>query len=264
MNVEILPNQIFEICTAKPLAQLAFDYDELEPTVAHDARALAEQVHAFHRRTAAGMLDIGRDLAAMKERLGHGNFGIWLKAEFGDQERSMQRYMAAALAFPGESDTLSVLPISTVHVLAAKTTPEPIRANIVERLKRGETLQPKIIGDMVSYARWMIKDAEREASIAEKQRKDRARRAAREKIDHERRRADYAAEREREEAARQAAGALIVETMPPEAVDRLLELLAAGFYGSLTHEIHRARLVDFEQVVRDGVEEALSDQETTP
>jgi hypothetical protein len=46
--------------------------------------------------TASREIRIGRELLAMKVRLGRGHFGPWLAAEFGWSDRQARRYMSAA------------------------------------------------------------------------------------------------------------------------------------------------------------------------
>ena len=71
-----------------------FDYGALSVGHADAAQAAASRIK---QRTAAAILDTGRDLIDVKGLLDHGQFGLWLRAEFGMTGRTAQNYMRAAL-----------------------------------------------------------------------------------------------------------------------------------------------------------------------
>jgi hypothetical protein len=130
-----------------------FDYGGLAPEVAAEARAVADRVRASHQRTVIAIIEMGRDLLAVKARLGHGRFGQWLEAEFGGVARTAQNYMRAAQSFADNSEIVSHLPPATVYALAAPSTPGEVRTEIVARLSAGERLHPDVIGDAVRRGR---------------------------------------------------------------------------------------------------------------
>ena len=73
-----------------------FNYAGLSAEIAVEARAAAARIKA---RMHAAVINVGADLTLIKDRLPHGEFGKWLKAEFNLTERTTQNYMnAAALA----------------------------------------------------------------------------------------------------------------------------------------------------------------------
>ena len=130
-----------------------FDYASLAPDLAEDARAVAQRVRAGHVRTMQTILEMGRELSGLKVRLGHGRFGPWLEAEFGAVARTAQNYMLAADRFGSTPEIISLLPPATVYALAAPSTPEPVRAEVVRRLTQGERLLPAEVGAMVRAGR---------------------------------------------------------------------------------------------------------------
>ena len=131
----------------------AFDYSSLAPDLADDARAVAQRVRAGHVRTMQTILEMGRELSGLKVRLGHGSFGRWLEAEFGAVARTAQNYMSAAERFGSTPELISLLPPATVYALAAPSTPEPVRTEVVRRLAQGERLLPAEVGAMVRAGR---------------------------------------------------------------------------------------------------------------
>lgn len=136
-----------------------YDYSGLSPEVAAEARAVAERVRAAHQRTVVAILEMGRDLLAVKARLGHGRFGQWLDAEFGGVARTAQNYMRAAQTFADKSEIVSHLPPATVYALAAPSTPGEVRSAIVARLRAGERIHPDAITEAVRRARQKLREA---------------------------------------------------------------------------------------------------------
>ena len=143
---------------ATPVVEV-FDYQSLRPEVAAEARAVAARVRASHQRTVIAILEMGRDLLAVKASLGHGRFGQWLEAEFGGVARTAQNYMRAAQSFADKSELVSHLPPATVYALAAPSTPGEVRGEIVERLRAGERLHPDAISDALKQARLRMRAA---------------------------------------------------------------------------------------------------------
>lgn len=151
-------------------AVTSFSYTTLEPVIARSARALAEQMRGFERRTTETAIEIGRELIALKAALGHGHFGAWLAAEFPAGERTARNFMSAAEAFGAKSACVSDLPASTVYRLAAPATPEAFRTEIVQRLEAGEQLDRHVVDKLT-------REAQRDAARARREKQRKASRA---------------------------------------------------------------------------------------
>ena len=117
--------------TARP----AF-YDAIEPDLANSLREQAERIRERARKTTANVIEIGRDLLAVKENIRHGLFGPWLKAEFGWDERTARRYMTLASAFADKTDIVSDLPQGMLLKLAPPSR-TALRAEVLDKLERG-------------------------------------------------------------------------------------------------------------------------------
>src|ERR1700733_2471014 len=89
---------------------LPFDYNTLDTDDAAYVRAIADRVREKDQQARGNVIDIGRDLIVVKEKLDHGQFGPWLRAEFQWDERTAQRYMGLAEHFGDKSDIVSLLP----------------------------------------------------------------------------------------------------------------------------------------------------------
>jgi hypothetical protein len=90
-------------------------------------------------RTAADIIEIGRDLILVKDKLEHGQFLRWIEAEFGMHEQSARRFMHVAQRFGGKSNTVLDLQPSVLYALAAPSTPDEVVEEVGERVANGET-----------------------------------------------------------------------------------------------------------------------------
>lgn len=118
-----------------------FNYAGLSGDDATFARVAAERIKVRMKRTVEDVIAIGQDLIAVKERLPHGEFGDWIEAEFGMDERVARRFMQVAETYGGKSDNLSDLKPSIVYALAAPSTPEPVREAIEVRAAGGHRVK---------------------------------------------------------------------------------------------------------------------------
>lgn len=96
---------------------------------------------------------MGNDLLAVKEALPHGQFGPWLKAEFGWSERSAQNFMSVAERF--KSAKFADLPIqpSAAYLLAAPAGPDEAREVAIEKAEAGEEITFATARKIVAEAR---------------------------------------------------------------------------------------------------------------
>lgn len=219
-----------------------FDYSSLDPAVASQARASAARIKEQFQKYRASIIEAGRELLAIKDQLGHGNFGPWLEAEFQMAERTAQRYMSVAAAFSDKSDIVSVLPQTALIELAAPSTPEHVRAEVVKRVEAGEPIKPTEIKTMVREAREAdrkTKEEEKRAARLAKMSPE-ERKALEQKEKRQRRTAEQRAEadrqwklnREAEETATIDAAtealALLKKHLPADELAKLAQLLEAG------------------------------------
>jgi mannose/cellobiose epimerase-like protein (N-acyl-D-glucosamine 2-epimerase family) len=89
-------------------------------------------------RTAADIIEIGRDLIAQKGALGHGNYLAWIEAEFGMSDQTARRFTHVAGTVGGKSNIVLDLPPSVLYALAAPSTEEPVREEVIRRAEAGE------------------------------------------------------------------------------------------------------------------------------
>jgi hypothetical protein len=90
------------------------------------------------KRTAQDIVEIGQRLIEVKERLGHGRFGKWLKAEFGWGTTTAWKFMRVGEQFKF-SHCENIAP-SALYLLAAPSTPDEVRREALERAYQGESI----------------------------------------------------------------------------------------------------------------------------
>src|SRR4051794_9117613 len=85
------------------------------------------------------IFDIGRELLAVKARVGHGHFLAWVASEFPFSGRSARNYMKAAGSFGSKSATVADLPARDIYTLAG-ASPQ-VRNEVVRRAEAGEPVK---------------------------------------------------------------------------------------------------------------------------
>jgi phage N-6-adenine-methyltransferase len=126
-----------------------FDYDSLDTETRIVVRQKTEEIHTLMRRTARDIFDIGQKLLVVKNQLGHGNFGQWLKAEFNWSDRTAQRYMSVATQFECDNLTdLSIAP-SALYLLASSSTPQEARNEALELAQKGVTITSDVAKQII-------------------------------------------------------------------------------------------------------------------
>src|SRR4051794_38530721 len=202
-----------------PQFDTGFNYADLPRDVAGEARAAADRIKQHMR---GAILEVGTELLRIKERLLHGTFGKWLAAEFGLTERTAQNYMSAA-ELARECETVSVLRPKTLYLLAALSTPERVRQDVLDRLNKGEHVRDAAITDAIAMAkqeaaqeRQQEKERERLARLSPRARRSRASREA----EWEQQKLEDQRERDKSREIASAAAEIIFETLG----DRIIQL----------------------------------------
>src|SRR5262249_52299428 len=101
----------------------------------------AAEIRRLGKRALADVIEIGARLAECKRICGHSNWLPWLDREFGWEETTAQRFMRVHKLAQSKSGKLADLPVSAIYLLAAPSTPEPAKTEIIERAKAGEAVR---------------------------------------------------------------------------------------------------------------------------
>jgi hypothetical protein len=122
-------------------------------------REVADRIRTRMSHTAQSIIEIGRDLIAVKARLGHGNFLPWIDSEFGMTDKSAERFMSVAERFGDKFDSVSTLSATALYELAAPSTPEEVRSEVEARVASGQSVTTAEVKELKN------KIAERDASL---------------------------------------------------------------------------------------------------
>jgi DUF3102 family protein len=120
-----------------------------DPVLAEHAAAIRQ----LGKRVVADVVEIGRRLSECKRICGHGNWLPWLNREFGWEETTAQRFMRVHALAQSKSGNLPDLPVSAIYLLAAPSTPEPARAEIIKRAKDGEPVSVADVKQTIDIAK---------------------------------------------------------------------------------------------------------------
>ena len=133
--------------------ELHYDYEQLP--AAQRARAIqaAQTIKPRLKRAAEDIFVIGAELNQVKAAFPHGEFGNWLGAEFGLSQRMAQHFMNVATRLLDKSEKFSLLPPSSLYLLAAPTTPDQAIVEIEQKLDAGERLQARQVTRIVTLVR---------------------------------------------------------------------------------------------------------------
>jgi hypothetical protein len=131
-----------------------FDYSFLAPQAA--------EVRGLESKSTLNMIKIGDVLQFAKDQLlKHGQFTDWIECELPISVRTAQRYIAIAKLAEGKHDTVSRLPPATVRMIAEKSTPPEIVAEVIAQADVGNILSESAVEAMLSDVRRHLRTIKR-------------------------------------------------------------------------------------------------------
>jgi hypothetical protein len=123
--------------------QLGFDYGQLAGDDWQFVQDARDQIRRLGKQTVENIVEIGRLLIEVKERLPHGQWLPWLHAEFAWSETTARRFMDSHVLFKSakleDLPRLLELPPSAVAEIAASSTPRSARREILDQVAAGKT-----------------------------------------------------------------------------------------------------------------------------
>jgi DNA repair exonuclease SbcCD ATPase subunit len=131
------------------MSQLSlFDYSALSPDLQVEVKSASERIKLRMKRTAEDIIEIGKDLIAIKEKLPHGQFLPWIDSEFGLTDKTAQNFMNVTERFGGKSEIISDFKPTLLYLLAAPSTPDEVVEQVIEKVEAGETVTPKEVKEL--------------------------------------------------------------------------------------------------------------------
>jgi Protein of unknown function (DUF3102) len=126
------------------ITQQAFDYGQLDGESWKFVQDARDEIRRLGEQTVQNLIEIGRWLTEVKERLPWGQWGTWLTTECRMSEttarRCMERYALAKSATVEELDIILSLPPTVAADIAAPTVPDSARQEVLERAAGGEKM----------------------------------------------------------------------------------------------------------------------------
>lgn len=117
-----------------------FSYAMLAREDEAEVREAAERIKLRLRRSAEDIIEIGKDLIAVKDRLPHGSFLPWIEQEFGMSRFTANRFMAVAEVYGAKGSTVQHLDLTALYELAAPKTPIEVREEVEKMIEAGEVV----------------------------------------------------------------------------------------------------------------------------
>jgi menaquinone-dependent protoporphyrinogen IX oxidase len=125
-----------------------FDYSTLSPDLQVEVKTATERIKLRMKRTAEDIIEIGKDLIAIKEKLPHGSFLPWIGSEFGLTDKTAQNFMNVAERFGSKNEIISDFKPTLLYLLAAPSTPDEVVEQVIEKAENGETVTAKEVKEL--------------------------------------------------------------------------------------------------------------------
>ena len=122
-----------------------FDYSTLDKDLSIYLREKTVGIQKLIKRSTRDIIDVGKSLIDVKNKLGHGQFYLWLETEFSWTYRTANRFMNVAEKFePEQLLGLDILP-TALYELSAPSIPEAVRSEALSRAEQGEKINPDVV-----------------------------------------------------------------------------------------------------------------------
>ena len=117
-----------------------FDYSHLDSELSTYLQEKTKNIKKLIKRSSQDIIDIGKSLTDIKNRLDYGQFYAWLELEFDWSYRTAVRFMRVSERFASDNlSELNILP-SALYELSASSVPEAASQEALKRAKQGETI----------------------------------------------------------------------------------------------------------------------------
>ena len=111
---------------------LAYDYSRVAEADRQQVIDAALEIKPRLKRASEDLVEVGKQLNAVKDFLPHGQWEIWLETEFSLSIRTARNFMGVAERFGGKSANFADFNPSVLYALAAPSTPDAAVDEVVE------------------------------------------------------------------------------------------------------------------------------------
>jgi len=207
-----------------------FNYASVSETDAAELRKHADAIRSGLHHQLESIVAVGERLAKVKEVLPHGNFGLWIDAEFGWKARTAQNYLLAAETYGAKTQYVAYLPVNLLYRLQAPSAPN-VRDDLFRMIESGEKPSAEKVETMLLQAREDRRVSLIEAKKTPEERAKEKRRREKAAGDQKRLTDEHKANAQRQLDAAVEAAIIIRSALSDDDIDRLHSLLhTAGLY----------------------------------
>jgi hypothetical protein len=110
----------------------------------------AGQIKELCKKTRENIVAIGRCLTQCQKHLDHGAWLPWLEREFGWSNQTALNFMRVYEMSKSKNFLDLDLPVSSLYLLAAPSTPDEAKAEVIERAEKGEKFSVTEIKEIIN------------------------------------------------------------------------------------------------------------------
>jgi hypothetical protein len=121
--------------------------------LAEELETAAERVRKRLKNMSTEIIEIGRELREVKQRLEHGGFLKWVDKACQLSPRTAQLMMNAAEWVEGRHEIVTHLEPTAIYLLAAPSTPETVRNAVLSQIEQGQKLPSSAVKEMIRAAK---------------------------------------------------------------------------------------------------------------
>lgn len=125
-----------------------FNYDDLTPDVQTEIKLASERIKMRMKRTAEDIVEIGKELIAVKSRLPHGQFLPWIQAEFEMSRVTAFRFMQVAEKFGSQMFHHETFSPTVLFELSSPSTPDEVVEQAIKKAESGESVTVAEVKDL--------------------------------------------------------------------------------------------------------------------
>jgi hypothetical protein len=131
-------------------SNVGFNYETLDSEQRDLLMQRTKEIRQRLKRSAQDIWEIGQKLVDVRSQLKHGQFELWLKAEFGWSRRTAYNFINVYEAFNKSANFAQIdIATSALYLLAAPSTPQFVREDFLQRAKEGEKLTHKELSQFI-------------------------------------------------------------------------------------------------------------------
>jgi Protein of unknown function (DUF3102) len=128
----------------------------------------ATEIRRLGKRVVGDVIEIGRRLVECRDNhLKHGEWLSWLEKEFGWTDQTARNFINVYEQSKSKNFLNLDLPVSSLYLLSAPSTPEAVREEVTERVKSGEVVNLATVKATIAKQKALKKAVERRERRAE-------------------------------------------------------------------------------------------------